>query len=92
MKALNSFKKLLLLILLVLFYNISVYAELSQELRKEVIAFIRVGYIEFPEHESGALPIGSITINSQELSDAFTQYGVQTIRRGLPEFADADNS
>jgi subtilisin family serine protease len=90
MDTLNFFKKLLILIFSLITANITVYAELPEELRKEVIAFIRVGYLEFPEQESSALPLGSVTVNSVELSDAFALYGVETIQRGFPEFTDDD--
>jgi hypothetical protein len=90
MKKISNIKILLFLIIQLIFYNVSIFAELPEELRKEVIAFIRPGYIEFPELESSSLALSSITINSQELSDAFTQHGVLTIQRGFPEFTDDD--
>lgn len=89
MKKINRFIKFVLTCVII-FYNSTVFADLPEELRREVIAFIRVGYLDFPEQQTSALPLSGITINTPLLSDAFNRYGVQSVQRGFPDFTDSD--
>ncbi len=73
-----------------LIQNFILYSELPEELRKEVIVFIRPGFLVFPEQENSPLPLNNVVINSAELSDAFSIYGVQTIQKAFPDFEDGD--
>lgn len=86
-----SFKyRFLFMFSFLLIQNFSLYSVLREELRKEVIVFIRPGYLIFPEQENNPLPLNNVVVNSPELSDAFSIYGVQTIQKAFPDFGDDD--
>ena len=84
--------KKILLTLVFFFIHLSLFGESqsNEEMRREILVFIKKGYIDFPEGLANALIVENVNINSVRLSKEFYKFSVQSVRHAFPGFTDAD--
>ncbi|MCI0708216.1 MAG: S8 family serine peptidase [Ignavibacteriae bacterium] len=81
---------LVVVLLLVLFSNYQLQAQLKGDLRREILVYIQPNALAFPSLERGHIGIENLPQVSTPLRETFTRFGVQSMAKAFPNFTDVD--